>query len=72
MEQKRIIIMTILEMEKPFLMSDLFEKLALQGVTNKKLILSVLDLLLDSGLVDYKDISQEDIWYYSLLSKIPA
>ena len=63
---------TILEIEKPFLMSDLFDVLEKKGVRDRRLILRVLDQLLDDGLVDYKDLSNDDILYYSLLSTVPA
>ena len=55
---------TILEMEKPFLMSDLFNELAAQGVTDKEAILNVLDELLNIGLVEYSDVNDDLFGYY--------
>lgn len=65
-----IIKKTILGIEKPFKMSDLYAKLAEKGITNKKLILKVLDQLLDERLVDYDDISEENVIYYSRLATV--
>ncbi len=59
-----IIQKTILEMEKPFLMSDLFNKLALEGITDKEAILNVLDELLNMGLVEYSDVNDDLSVYY--------
>ena len=59
-----IIQKTILEMEKPFLMSDLFNKLALVGITDKEAILNILDELLNMGLVEYSDVNDELSVYY--------
>ncbi len=59
-----IIQKTILEMEKPFLMSDLFNKLALVGITDKEAILNVLDELLNMGLVEYSDVNDDLSVYY--------
>lgn len=58
-----IIQKTILEMDKPFLMSELFEKLFEVGITDGAIILDVLDQLLNSGLVSYSDI-QDDMAVY--------
>lgn len=51
-------------MEKPFLMSDLFNKLALVGITDKEAILNVLDELLNMGLVEYSDVNDDLSVYY--------
>lgn len=59
-----IIQKTILEMEKPFLMSDLFDKLALDGIKDKEAILNVLDELLNIGLVEYSDVNDDLSVYY--------
>lgn len=59
-----IIQKTILEMEKPFLMSDLFNKLALVGITDKEAILNILDELLNMGLVEYSDVNDDLSVYY--------
>lgn len=44
---------TILEMEKPFCISDLFFRLEKDGFKDRELILQVLDELYDEGLVNY-------------------
>ena len=70
----------ILDMEKPFDISDLFIKLDRDyNITNKTKILFVLSILIDSGLVDYSEIKNsgineaenKDYWAYrSILSKV--
>lgn len=69
---------TILEMEKPFLLSDLFDKLKSNGIKDKTAILNILDELLNSGLVEYSDVNLDDdtidanddllVYYQSALS----
>lgn len=56
---------TILNMERPFNVSDLFYRLAAKGITNRTLILEVLDELCDSGLIDYSEIN-DDCWAFSV------
>lgn len=54
----------ILEMDKPFNLSDLFILCQNQlNVTNKKLILDVLEELCDCGAVSYSEIS-DDCWAF--------
>lgn len=62
----RIIKETILDMERPFNVSDLLYRLALKGVTNRTLILEVLDELCDNGLIDYSEIN-DDCWAFSVI-----
>lgn len=62
----RIIKETILEMERPFNVSDLLYRLALKKVTNRTLILEVLDELCDNGLIDYSEIN-DDCWAFSVI-----
>lgn len=65
-EYSRIIKETILEMERPFNVSDLFYRLAAKEVTNRALILEVLDELCDNGLIDYSEI-YDDCWAFSVV-----
>ena len=53
----------ILDMDKPFKMSDLFNELAKHNVFDKAMILDVLDSLINSGLVEYADV-QDDVDVY--------
>lgn len=53
----------ILEMDIPFKISDLFRELSQIGVTDKALILDVLNSLLNSGLVKHSDV-QDDVNLY--------
>lgn len=50
----------ILDMDKPFKMSDLFNELAKHKIFDKTMILDTLDSLIDSGLVEYTDV-QDDV-----------
>lgn len=45
---------TILSLEKPFCIADLFIVLNSIGIKDRDLILEVLDELYDRGLVDYR------------------
>lgn len=47
----------IFEMNKEFSLEDLYNKCNESGITNKKLILDVLDGLLDAGIVNYADLT---------------
>lgn len=49
-----VIRQTILTMEKPFCITDLFVALNLAGITDRDLILEVLDELYERGLVEYR------------------
>lgn len=62
----RIIKETILNMERPFNVSDLLYRLALKGVTNRTLILEVLDELCENELIDYSEINN-DCWAFSVI-----
>ena len=62
----RIIKETIIDMERPFNVSDLLYRLALKKVTNRTLILEVLDELCDNGLIDYSEIN-DDCWAFSVI-----
>lgn len=45
---------TILAMEKPFCIADLFIALDSRGVDDRNLILEVLDELYERGLIEYR------------------
>lgn len=58
---------TILEMERPFNVSDLFYKLdTAHGIRNRTLILEVLDELCESGAIDYSEIN-DDCWAFNVV-----
>lgn len=65
-ESRKVIKKTILEMERPFNVSDLFYRLDALGVKNRSLILEVLDELCDSGIIDYSEIN-DDCWAFSVI-----
>ena len=56
---KIIISKTILAMNIPFKLSDLYAKLATQGIQDHALILDVLNELYENGLVDYSSIEDD-------------
>lgn len=58
-----IIRKTIINMDKPFLLSDLFNKLAEQGITDKAQILGVLNDLINNGTVSQSEI-KFGVWGY--------
>lgn len=64
---RRIIRETILEMERPFNISDLFYKLdSVNNIKNRALIMEVLDELCDSGAIDYSEIN-DDCWAFNVV-----
>lgn len=66
-ELRRIIRETILQMERPFNVSDLFYKLHSEyNIQNRVLILEVLDELCDSGVIDYSEIN-DDCWAFNVV-----
>ncbi len=56
---------TILEMDIPFKLSELYAKLAKQGIMDKALILDVLNQLYESGHVDYASVEDDILEYKS-------
>ncbi len=60
----------ILEMDKPFSIFELLEKLADSGITDKEIILNVLNRLLNSGLVKPTDILEKPEMYCSTFAPI--
>lgn len=55
---------TILTMDKPFKLSQLYSVLAEKGIKDKALILEVLNQLYETGLVDRTDV-EEDVPQYT-------
>lgn len=45
---------TILAMEKPFCITDLFVVLDSEGITDRDLILEILDELYERGIIEYR------------------
>lgn len=56
----------ILSMERPFKISQLLSQAERYHITNKDLVLDVLDQLCESGLVKYSEI-ENDVWAYKNL-----
>lgn len=56
----------ILSMERPFRVSQLFDKIEEYGITKKDLVLDILDQLCESGIIKYSEI-ENDEWAYSKL-----
>lgn len=67
-ETKYIIRRVILEMERPFKMSDLFSALKEKSIYDKWLILSVLEQLMNSGLVTTSDVEDDMALYRSVFA----
>ena len=67
-ETKYIIRRVILEMERPFKMSDLFAALKEKNIYDKWLILSVLEQLMNSGLVTTSDVEDDMALYRSVFA----
>lgn len=66
-ELRKIIRETILRMERPFNVSDLFYRLDSENmIQNRALILEVLDELCDSGVIDYSEIN-DDCWAFNVV-----
>lgn len=58
----------ILNMERPFRISDLFIRLEREGITDRVVILEQLDVLCEAGLVNYAEIDDYCWAYTSILS----
>ena len=54
----------IIEMERPFSLSGLFWVCKNYGISDKELILEVLEDLCDTGIVSYTEIDN-DCWAYT-------
>lgn len=57
----------ILELDKPFKMSELFDKLSAYGISDRVMVLTVLNSLLDNGLVQCSDVEDDMVVYCSAL-----
>ncbi len=68
---RTIIRQTILSMDRPFSLSDLFRRLEDEHqITNHRLIMTILEELCESGVIEYADI--DDLWRYRVVSRLPA
>lgn len=59
----------ILSAEEPFCTTDLFDDLDSEGITDRDLILEVLDELYDRGLIEYRhqaSIVNDPQWAFSV------
>lgn len=56
---------TILNMEIPFKLSELYAVLEEKGITDRELILDVLNQLYERGLVDYASVEDDTFEYES-------
>lgn len=63
---------TILEAKKPFSICQLLDELISKGIKNKELIFTVLDQLLNDGLVSYDDFVNDVPYYKSLFACVIA
>lgn len=53
----------ILDMDRPFKISQLLAVTSQQNITNDELVLDVLGQLCESGIIKYSEI-QDDVWAY--------
>lgn len=58
----------ILNLEKPFSIYFLFQCLESKGITDRTLILEVLDYMCETGWIKYSEII-EDYWGYQITRK---
>lgn len=68
MYEKYMIRNVILEMDKPFKMSELFAVLREKDIINKWLILSILEQLMNCGLVTTSDVEDDMAIYRSVFA----
>lgn len=64
-EARVIISNVIMSMDRPFNVSDLFSRLAKEGVTDRSLILDVLDCMCECELISYEEI-KDDCWAFNV------
>jgi len=65
--ERAIIRQTILGMEKPFNVSELFYLLeTTYGIVNRQLILNILEELCESGVIKYSEV-RNDCWAFALV-----
>lgn len=62
-EKKDRIAELIIEIEKPFSLAGLFFVCHKKGITDKDLVLEVLEELCDLGIINYSEI-QDECWAY--------
>lgn len=60
---------TILNMDIPFKLSQLYEVLENKGITDRELILDVLNQLYEKGLVDYASVEDDTLEYESTFGR---
>lgn len=64
---REIIRQTILSMDKPFNMTDLFYLLEEEhGIFNRQLILNIVEEMCESGVIEYSEVI-DDRWLYRLV-----
>ena len=59
MNERERVWKAILNQTKPFCTADLFNRLEKQSITDKELIMQVLNELFETGLVSYGQVMQE-------------
>lgn len=69
---RAIIRQSILTMEQPFYLLELFKLLKTKyGIANRPLILKVLEELCESGTVKYSEVA-DDNWAYAVVRRMQA
>lgn len=70
--QRAIIRQTILTMDRPFNMSDLFYLLETKyEINNRQLILNIVEELCESGVIKYSEVI-DDCWGFEVIRRMPA
>lgn len=68
---RAIIRQTILTMDRPFNMSDLFYLLeTTYQITNRQLILNIVEELCESGVIKYSEVI-DDCWAFEVVRRMP-
>lgn len=69
---RAIIRQTILTMDRPFYMSDLFYLLETgYGIKNRQLILNIVEELCESGVIKYSEVI-DDCWKFEVVRRMPS
>lgn len=69
---REIIRQTVLTMDRPFNLSDLFHLLeAKYDIKNRQLILNIVEELCESGVVKYSEVI-DDCWGFEVVRRMPA
>lgn len=69
---RAIIRQTILTMDRPFYVSDLFYLLETEhGIKNRQLILNIVEELCESGVIKYSEVI-DDCWKFEVVRRMPA